>query len=64
MKIKIICFGKLDKAFYVDAFNDYFKRLKKYVDLEIIELKEEINGELNKIKDENSNLLLKKNRKL
>ncbi|WBX36190.1 23S rRNA (pseudouridine(1915)-N(3))-methyltransferase RlmH [Mycoplasma capricolum] len=60
MKIKIICFGKLDKAFYVDSFNDYFKRLKKYVDLEIIELKEEINGELNKIKDENSNLLLKK----
>ncbi|WP_434335059.1 23S rRNA (pseudouridine(1915)-N(3))-methyltransferase RlmH [Mycoplasma capricolum subsp. capricolum] len=60
MKVKILCFGKLDKTFYVDAFNDYFKRLKKYVDLEIIELKEEINGELNKIKDENSNLLLKK----
>ncbi|QVK03111.1 23S rRNA (pseudouridine(1915)-N(3))-methyltransferase RlmH [Mycoplasma mycoides] len=60
MKIKIICFGKLDKKFYIDAFNDYFKRLEKYAGIEIIELKEEINGELNKIKELNSDLLLNK----
>ena len=36
--IKIICVGKIKEKFYVDALNEYKKRLSKYTKLEIIEL--------------------------
>ncbi|KNG79555.1 23S rRNA (pseudouridine(1915)-N(3))-methyltransferase RlmH [Mycoplasma sp. HU2014] len=60
MKIKIICFGKLDKKFFIQAFDDYLSRVNKFCDLEVIELKEEFNGELNKVKEINSQLLINK----
>ncbi|EOA07555.1 Hypothetical protein, predicted SPOUT methyltransferase [Mycoplasma yeatsii 13926] len=60
MKIKIICFGKLDKKFFIQAFDDYLTRVNKFCDLEVIKLKEEFNGELNKVKEINSQLLINK----
>ena len=36
--IKIICVGKIKEKFYVDALNEYKKRLSKYTKLEIIVL--------------------------
>ncbi|MDQ0568051.1 23S rRNA (pseudouridine(1915)-N(3))-methyltransferase RlmH [Mycoplasma yeatsii] len=60
MKIKIICFGKLDKKFFIQAFDDYLSRVNKFCDLEVIELKEEFNGELNKVKEINSQILINK----
>jgi len=38
--IKIICVGKIKEKFYVDALNEYKKRLSKYTKLEIIELQD------------------------
>ena len=38
--IKIICVGKIKEKFYVDALEEYKKRLSKYTKLEIIELQE------------------------
>ena len=35
--IKIICVSKIKEKFYVDAINEYKKRLSKYTKLEIIE---------------------------
>ncbi len=36
--IKIICVGRLKEKYLVDASNEYIKRLKKYTNIEIIEL--------------------------
>ena len=36
--IRIICIGKIKEKFYVDAIDEYKKRLSKYTKLEIIEL--------------------------
>lgn len=60
MKIKIICFGKLDRIFFTQTLDYYLLKLKKFADLEIIELKEEFNGELDKIKTINSQMLLER----
>lgn len=60
MDIKIICFGSLDKEFYVQAFNDYAKRIKKYSNFEVIELKEEFNKEIENNKAVNSKILLER----
>ena len=38
--IKVICVGKIKEKFYVDALNEYKKRLSKYTKLEIIELQD------------------------
>lgn len=38
--IKIICVGKIKEKFYVEACNEYIKRLSKYTKLEIIELQD------------------------
>lgn len=40
MKVKIICFGKLDEKAYMLASQEYQKRLTRFCDLEIVELKE------------------------
>ncbi|AUF83656.1 23S rRNA (pseudouridine(1915)-N(3))-methyltransferase RlmH [Mesoplasma syrphidae] len=64
MKIKIFCFGKLDKKFFLEAFNDYAKRISKFAALEIIELKEEFVGENNKNSEINSNHLFDKLEKI
>ena len=59
--MKIICVGKVKEKFFVDAINEYSKRISKYTKLEIIEISDESNesiamkkeGEkiLSKIKD-------------
>lgn len=59
--MKIICVGKVKEKFFVDAINEYIKRISKYTKLEIIEIPDEANesiamkkeGEkiLSKIKD-------------
>ena len=59
--MKIICVGKVKEKFFVDAMNEYSKRISKYTKLEIIEIPDKSNesiamkkeGEkiLSKIKD-------------
>lgn len=40
MNIQIICIGKLKEKYWDDAIKEYSKRLKRFANLEIIELKE------------------------
>ena len=39
--INIICIGKLKEKYLIDAINEYSKRLKKYCELNIIEINDE-----------------------
>ena len=39
--IKIICIGKIKEKYFIDAINEYCKRLQKYTKLKIIELPDE-----------------------
>lgn len=41
MNVKIVCVGSIKEKFYCDAVNEYVKRLSRFVNLKIIELKEE-----------------------
>lgn len=59
--MKVICVGKIKEKFFVEAIEEYSKRISKYTKLEIIEISDEANervalkkeGEkiLSKIKD-------------
>lgn len=40
MKIQIVCVGKLKEKYWSDAVAEYSKRLKRFCNLEIVELKE------------------------
>lgn len=40
MNIQIVCIGKLKEKYWEDAIKEYSKRLKRFVNLEIVELKE------------------------
>lgn len=40
MNIQIVCIGKLKEKYWEDAIKEYSKRLKRFANLEIIELKE------------------------
>lgn len=40
MNIQIICIGKLKEKYWTDAIAEYAKRLSRYCNLEIVELKE------------------------
>lgn len=40
MNITVICIGKLKEKYWVDAIAEYSKRMSKYCNLDIIELKE------------------------
>ncbi len=40
LSIKLICVGKLREQFYIDAFNEYSKRLGAYCKFECVELNE------------------------
>jgi len=42
MNIQIICIGKLKESYWVDAIKEYSKRLSRYCNLEIVELKESL----------------------
>ena len=39
--IKIITVGKIKEKYYVDAVNEYLKRLSKYTKIDLIEVKDE-----------------------
>ncbi|ATZ18183.1 23S rRNA (pseudouridine(1915)-N(3))-methyltransferase RlmH [Mesoplasma melaleucae] len=60
MNIKIICFGKLDKKFFIESFNEYANRISKYVNFQVIQLKEEYQKEDIVNKNINSDLLIEK----
>ena len=38
MKIKIYCIGKLKEKYFLDAQNEYLKRLSRFAKVEIIEI--------------------------
>lgn len=40
LSIRLVCVGKLREQFFVDAFNEYFKRLSAYCKFECAELNE------------------------
>jgi 23S rRNA (pseudouridine1915-N3)-methyltransferase len=40
MEIKVICVGKIKEAYLVDAILEYLKRVKPFVQLNLIEVKE------------------------
>ncbi len=58
LNIKLICVGKLRERFYIDAFNEYSRRLGAYCKFECIELNEIKLGD-NPSEKEISNALLK-----
>lgn len=41
INIRILCVGKLKERYWVDACNEYLKRLKAFSNIEVIELSEE-----------------------
>ncbi len=41
LNVKLICVGKMRERFYIDAFNEYAKRLQGYCRFECIELNEQ-----------------------
>jgi len=45
--IKIICVGKIKEKYFVDAINEYKKRIGKFSKLEIIELADEATNDSN-----------------
>ena len=44
-KINIVCVGKLKEQFYIEAQNEYLKRLKKFCEINITEITENVLGE-------------------
>ena len=41
--IKILCVGKIKESYLDELINDYKKRISKYIKIEIIELKDDVN---------------------
>lgn len=41
MKIKIICVGKIKEKYFIQAIDEYIKRLQAYTKLELIEVSDE-----------------------
>jgi len=41
LSVKLICVGKMRERFYIDAFNEYAKRLQAYCRFECVELTEQ-----------------------
>lgn len=66
MKIKIYCIGKLKEKYFVDAQNEYLKRLERFAKVEIIEINDlpiPFNSSLKEeeiLKDKEFDLLLQK----
>lgn len=56
MKLKIYAVGKLKKAYFQEASDDYLSRIKHYSNIELIETTEE--GIKKFINDENFNIVL------
>ena len=49
MQSNIVCVGTLKEKYWVDALNEYSKRMQKFANFNIIELKEENISDLNLI---------------
>lgn len=58
--IKIICVGKIKEKFFLEAINEYKKRLLKYTKLEIIEVPDESTNSLLREKENILKVLNKK----
>ena len=58
--IKIICVGKIKEKFYVEAIEEYLKRLSKYNKIEIIEIPAQTNDNINIILEKEKELILSK----
>lgn len=56
--MKIICVGKIKEKFFIEALNEYSKRISKYVNLSIIEVDDEANVSL-ALKKEGERILSK-----
>jgi 23S rRNA (pseudouridine1915-N3)-methyltransferase len=41
IKIKVLAVGKIKEKYFCDAIDEYLKRLKKYCQIEIVEVKDE-----------------------
>lgn len=54
--IKVICVGKLKEKYWQDACSEYLKRLKKYTNIEIIEVEDD------KVDDKTHSLEIEKER--
>lgn len=57
--IKVICVGKIKEKYFVDALEEYKKRLSKYTKLEIIELPDYNYDEKKEVVEEGKNILSK-----
>lgn len=56
--MKIICVGKIKEKFFIEALNEYSKRISKYVNFSIIEVADEANVSL-ALKKEGERILSK-----
>ena len=45
LNVKLICVGKMREKFYIDAFEEYRKRLQTYCRLELLEIAEQRLGD-------------------
>jgi len=45
LNVKLICVGKMREKFYIDAFEEYRKRLQAYCRLELLEITEQRLGD-------------------
>lgn len=57
--IKVICVGKIKEKYFVDALEEYKKRISKYTKLEIIELPDYNYDEKKEVVEEGKNILSK-----
>ena len=57
--IRIICVGKIKESFYLEAINEYLKRLSKYTKIEIVELSD-LNYDKEKTIKEESKAIISK----
>lgn len=60
--IKILCVGKIKEDYLIDGINEYLKRIKAFEKIEIIEVKEYLSEDINKVIEiEGENILEKIN---
>lgn len=55
--IKIICVGKIKEKYFIDAINEYIKRLSKYTKIKIIEVSDENFDKVKTLETEKNSIL-------
>ena len=58
--IKIICIGKIKEQYIVDGIKEYSKRMESWKGVEIVELKEFTNNNIEKVLEQEAELILDK----